>query len=253
MVNPMDLTGKRILITGATGGIGRAVALQLAALGAAVIVQGRSREKLDALLQELGEGDHAAYSIDLQQPGTIEPVIKQICDEKGTLDGLVYCAGIAPLRPLKFTKTEDILQVMQINYFSFMETVRCLIQKKRFADGGSMVAMSSFGSIHGKPTKSAYSASKAAIDASIRCMACDLKGRGIRINSVAPGWVNTAMYQSYMKAYPDSKEAQKIAEKQFLGVIEPLEVANVIAFLLSDATRTITGTTIVMDGGSSQG
>ena len=115
------------------------------------------------------------------------------------------------------------------------------------------MAMSSTGSIHGKPTKVAYSASKAAIDASIRCMVCDLKQKKIRINSIMPSWVNTNMYASFLRDYPDSRDIQEIQERQYLGVSEPVEVANVIAFLLSDATKTITGTSILMDGGILQG
>jgi len=151
------------------------------------------------------------------------------------------------------TKYEDILPTMQINFFSFVEIIRCLTQKKRFSDGGSIVAMSSTGSIHGKPTKTAYSASKAAIDAAIRCMICDLSKRKIRINSVMPSWVNTKMYASFLRDYPDSKDIKEIEERQYMGVSEPEEVANVIAFLLSDAKKTITGTSILMDGGILQG
>ena len=109
--------------------------------------------------------------------------------------------------------------------------------------------MSSTGSIHGKPTKIAYSSSKAALDAAIRCMTVELKDRKIRINSVMPNWVRTKMLDSFMNDYPDSPDIREIREKQYLGVTEPQEVANTIAFLLSDATRTITGTTILMDGG----
>lgn len=169
------------------------------------------------------------------------------------MDGFVHCAGIAPMRPFKMTRYEDVLPTMQINFFSFVEIVRCITQKKRFSDGGSIVAMSSTGSVHGKPTKTAYSALKAAVDAAIRCMVCDLQKRKIRINSVMPSWVNTNMYQSFLRDYPDSRDIKEIEERQYMGISEPEEVANVIAFLLSDATKTITGTSILMDGGILQG
>lgn len=253
MINPMELTEKKILLTGATGGIGQATALRLAELGAKVIIVDCFQSRMAALMDQLGRDPHASYFVNLEMPETIEPLMKRIYQEQGTLDGLVHCAGIAPMRPLKLTKTENILLPMTINYFSFMEFVRCLMPKKRFADGGSIVAMSSTGSIHGKPTKAAYSASKAAIDASIRCMVCDLKDRKIRINSVAPSWVNTPMLQDFLRDYPDSRDVEEMKEKQYMGISDPVEVANVIAFLLSDATKTITGTTIVMDGGLLQG
>ena len=120
-------------------------------------------------------------------------------------------------------------------------------------DEGSIVAISSTASIQGKQSKVAYSASKAALDGAIRCLACDLKKKKIRINSVMPCWVNTRMYTTYLERYPDTFEVQEIKEKQYMGVTEPIEIANTVAFLLSDAAKTITGTSILIDGGMSQG
>ncbi len=254
MINPMDLSGKKIIITGASGGIGRVASEQLARLGAQLVLVDVFPNRLKDTLHGLEGDGHRDYIINLAKIEEIEPVIERIGEEVGTLSGFVHCAGIAPMRPFKMTRYSDILPTMQINYFSFVEIVRCLTaKKKRFADGGSIVAMSSTGSIHGKPTKVAYSASKAAIDASIRCMICDLKQRKIRINSIMPSWVNTEMFTAFLRDYPDSKDIKEIEERQYMGVSEPIEVANVIAFLLSDATKTITGTSILMDGGILQG
>ena len=249
----MDLIGKKVLISGATGGIGRATAGRLAQLGAQVILLDVFRDRLEEVRQELEGDGHKSYYANFLDISSIEDVIKCVYEENGTINGFVHCAGIAPMRPFKMTKYEDVLPTMQINFFSFVEIVRCITQKKRFSDGGSIVAMSSTGSVHGKPTKTAYSASKAAIDAAIRCMVCDLQKRKIRINSVMPSWVNTQMYQSFLRDYPDSRDIKEIQERQYMGVSEPEEVANVIAFLLSDATKTITGTSILMDGGILQG
>ncbi len=254
MYNPMDLTGKQILITGGAGGIGRATAKVAAELGATVVLLDKSREGMEAALAELpGEG-HRCFEINLREIEGIEPEVEAICAECGMFHGFVHCAGIAPMRPFKMTKYEDVLRIMQINFFSFVEIVRTLTAKKsRFSDGGSIVAMSSTGSIHGKPTKLGYSASKAALDASVRCMICDLKKRKIRMNTVMPSWVHTFMYDDFLLHYPDSPELKEIEERQFMGVSEPEEVANTIAFLLSDATNPITGTSILMDGGVLQG
>ena len=253
MINPMDLTGKRIMITGASGGIGKVTSIQLSKLGAKVVLLDVFLDRLQKTMAALDGEDHRCYTINLKRIEEIEPLIARIYDEVGTMDGLVHCAGIAPMRPFKMTRYEDILPTMQINFFSFVEMVRCITQKKRFSVGGSIVAMSSTGSIHGKPTKVAYSASKAAIDAAIRCMICDLKQKKIRINSIMPSWVKTDMYASFLRDYPDSRDIKEIEERQYMGVSEPIEVANVIAFLLSDATKTITGTSILMDGGILQG
>ena len=254
MINPMDLTGKTILLSGATGGIGRACAQRFAELGARVILFDVFRQKMADLLPTLpGEG-HAAYFVNLNDNETIEPAVAELCGEVGMIHGFVHCAGVAPMRPFKMTKFEDVMWPMQINFFSFVEIVHALTAKKsRFADGGSIVAMSSTGAIHGKPTKLGYSASKAAVDAAIRCMICDLQKRKIRMNSVMPSWVNTEMLEQFLNDYPDSRDVQEMREKQFMGISDPMEVANTIAFLLSDATKTITGASILMDGGILQG
>ncbi len=254
MNNPMDLTGKRILITGAGGGIGSATVRVLNGLGAETVAIDISEEAV-GLAQAAAPGRSVpGYVADFKQVEELEPLVKRICDENGRFDGFVHCAGVAPMRPFKMTKYENVLGPMQINFFSFVEIVRVLTAKKdRFADGGSIVAMSSIASVHGKPTKTAYSASKAALDAAVRCMVCDLKKRLIRINTVMPSWVNTAMYQKFLDKYSDSPELREIEERQYMGVSEPEEIANTIAFLLSDATKTITGTSILMDGGISQG
>lgn len=253
MINPMDLTGKRILVTGATGGIGKETAVQLSKLGAAVVITGRNEEKLQETFTMLEGRGHSKYILDLDDIDGIENIIKTIVDECGAFNGYAHCAGVAQMRPLKMTKKHNIIDMMNANFFSFIEIVRCLTKKGCFADEGSIIAVSSTASIQGKQSKVCYSASKAALDASIRCMVCDLKKKKIRVNSVMPCWVKTRMYNGYIERHPDTFEVQEIKEKQYMGVTEPIEVANTIAFLLSDAAKTITGTSILIDGGMSQG
>lgn len=249
----MDLTGKRILITGATGGIGIETSIQLSKLGAKVVLCGRSKEKLHKAYEFLeGEG-HIKCVFDLENIDLIGEKIKEIVRDFGLFHGFVHCAGIAPMRPLKMTRREDMIKVMDTNLFAFIEIVRNLAKKGMFEDNGSIVAISSTASIQGKQSKVAYSASKAALDGAIRCLVCDLKKKKIRVNSIMPCWVNTKMYSTYMERYPDTFEAQEIKEKQYMGITQPIEVANTAAFLLSDAAKTITGTSILIDGGMAQG
>lgn len=253
MINPMDLTGRTILVTGATGGMGQVTAVQLSKLGAKVVISDINAERLQQTYDMLeGEG-HAQYVMNLADVDALEEIVKKMVTECGTFHGFAHCAGIAPMRPLKMTKKENIVDVMNINLFSFIEIVRCFSKKGAFEDEGSMVAISSTASIQGKQSKVAYSASKAGLDGAIRCLVCDLKKRKIRVNSITPCWVNTGMYRGYMDRYTDTFEVQEIREKQYMGVTEPIEVANTIAFLLSDAAKTITGTTILIDGGMGQG
>ena len=219
-----------------------------------MVLVGRNEPALKATFVSLENPElHQVVVLDLAQNEQIEPAIK-LLTAGSPFDGFVHCAGIAPLRPLTMTKKDNIEQVMNVNFYSFVEIVRLLTKgKKRFTIGGSIVVMSSTASIHGKPTKLMYSASKASIDASIRCLTVELKEKKIRINSVMPSWVNTNMLTAYLNNYPDSTEVKEIQEKQYLGITEVNEVANVIAFLLRDATKTITGTSILMDGGILQG
>ena len=253
MINPMDLSGKTILVTGATGGIGMETSIQISKLGAKVVLCGRNEEKLQQVYEKLEGKGHVKYCADMSDIDSLEILIKTMVDECGKFSGFVHCAGIAFQRPLKMTKKENIIKMMDTNFFSFIEIVRCITKKDCFENEGSIVAISSIASILGKASKVAYSASKAALDGAIRCMVCDLKKKKIRVNSVMPCWVNTRMYTAYMNRCPDTFEVQEIKEKQYMGVTEPVEVANTVAFLLSDAAKTITGTSILIDGGMSQG
>ena len=253
MINPMDLTGKRILVTGASGGIGRATAVQLSRLGASVVISGRNIGRLQETFDMLEGADNRMYVFDLNDVDAIEGLVKKIVSECGSFHGFAHCAGIAQMRPLKMTRTKDMIDQMNSNLFAFVEIVRCITGRGSFENEGSIVAVSSYASIVGKQSKVAYSAAKAGLDGAIRCMVCDLKKKKIRVNSVQPCWVNTRMYQGYIDRYPDTFEVQEIREKQVMGVTEPVEVANMIAFLLSDAAKTITGTSILIDGGMSQG
>ena len=253
MINPLDLTGKQVLVTGATGGIGRETAIQLSRLGARVVACGRNEERLKQTFEMLDGEGHAKYIVDLSDIDSLENIVKQISEDCGIFQGYAHCAGAAEMRPLKMTKKKNIVEMMNPNFFSFVEIVRCITMKNRFSDEGSIVAVSSTASIQGKQSKICYSSSKAALDGAIRCMVCDLKKKKIRVNSVMPCWVDTGLYRGYLNRYPDTFEVQEIKEKQYMGVTEPIEVANTVAFLLSDAAKTITGTSILIDGGMGQG
>ena len=129
-----------------------------------------------------------------------------------------------------------------------MELVKLMSKRSLFADGGSIVVMSSISSIKGYKAKSEYCVSKAAVDAFVRCSALELASRKIRINSVMPGMVLTPLG---MKSREIAAMAGTAIDEAPLGPTDPYEVANLIAFLLSDATQTITGTSILIDGGLS--
>lgn len=139
---------------------------------------------------------------------------------------------------------------MSINFYSFVELVRCASKKNNFVAGSSFVGISSASSRIGDKSKLAYCASKSAMDGAIRCMAKELSQKRIRVNSIMPGFVSTEMYTNFLSMHEESKDSKKILERLYYGITEPIEIANAIAFLLSDLSKTITGTSLVVDGGT---
>lgn len=242
----IKLTSKTIIVTGAGSGIGRETSRVLSELGATVIM-------LDVNAEGLAEtaaivGDHAVQmTIDLADSSAVAESVSQIVEKHGKLDGLVHCAGISSRKPLNVLSKDGFSKVMDVNFFSFVELVKQCAKKKHINDGASIVVMSSISSIKGYKAKTEYCVSKAAVDAFVRCMALELADRRIRVNSVMPAEVLTPLA---LKARETNAAVGASDFNAPLGPSDPYEVANTIAFLLSDATKTITGTSILIDGGA---
>ena len=248
MINPMDLTRKQILVIGITSEVGQAIAIKLSKLGAKVIIVDNDKKKLQELISLLDGINNHYYNFDFLTNSEIEVHIKQIVKDNGLFDGFVYCISMGGVRPLALTKYENMQTMMNANCFSFVETVRCLARKNSFNRGGSIVAISSVSSIKGLKSKLAYSSSKAALDASVRCLAAELGEKKIRVNTILKGGVTTDFKEDYIKNIEDLNNDETI-NKQLLGEIDPEEIANTVAFLLSDSVKTITGTSIIHDSG----
>ena len=240
------LSDKLVVITGAGSGIGRETAVVASKLGANVALLDVSEDGLKETVSLLSSDKYNYYVVDLTDNDAIAKIIKEIVDRNGVISGLVHCAGISSRKPLNVLKREGFSNVMDINFYAFVELVKQVTKRGHFADGGSIVVMSSVSSVRGYKAKAEYCVSKAAVDAFVRCMALELATKHIRVNSVMPGEVLTPMG---MKSREMAKMAGTSIEEAPLGPTEPLEVANLISFLLSDATRTITGTSIRIDGG----
>lgn len=243
----IKLNGKKVVITGAGSGIGRETAKVLSEQGAKVVMLDLNQEGLDetkALLT--GEG-HITRAIDLTDFEALPELVKGIIVETGAVDGLVHCAGISSRKPLNVLRPEGFSKVMDVNFYSFEELTRLFTKKGNMNDGGSIVVMSSISSIRGYKAKTEYCVSKAAVDAFVRCMALELAPKRIRINSVMAAEVLTPLALKARETNAMVGAADFVAP---LGPSEPYEVANTIAFLLSDATKTITGTSILIDGGA---
>lgn len=224
MINPMDLTGKHILVYGAESGIDNAIISRTRELGAEVMVY--SQKDISVVETELGK----------------------IAKESGPFDGFVYTLMHSDFRPLQFVKPELVSEILNDNYSLFVEAMRVLRKSRAIKEGASVVALSSISSIRAMKAKMAFCSSKAALDAAVRCLAVELADKRIRVNSIQKGVVDTDFEKGHIQDVASINDGA--AEKSTpLGPSTATEVANVVTFLLSDATKTITGTSIVMDGG----
>ena len=233
----IDLNNKVVVVTGAGSGIGRETTRVLAGEGAIVVM-------LDISTEGLEETQKLCHSlaIDLTDCNSISVAVAKIVAEYGKLDGLVHCAGISSRKPLNVLSKEGFSKVMDVNFFSFVELVKQCAKKKHFNTGGSIVVMSSISSIVGYKAKSEYCVSKAAVDAFVRCMAQELAPQGIRVNSIMPVGVDTPMG----RRAAEISDGVGSSEINGSALVQPVEVANTIAFLLSNAAPSISGTAIPM-------
>ena len=249
MINPMDLTGKQILVTGASSGIGRQTCITLSQLGAKVILIARNKEKLEETISMMEGEMHKYYVYDLLQIDEIESLINQIVKDEGKFDGFVHCAGVGDVIPLKATTYKMLDRIMKVHLYSFVEIIRIITKKKNINEGASIVGISSMSTKKADKGKVAYCTAKGAMDSSIMPMAIELGiSKKIRINTINPGWVRTDMYHQYIEEFGEERMREQ-ENKTFLGVSEVTDVANVIAYLLSPASSKITGQSIVVDGG----
>ena len=244
-----DFTGKRFIVSG-SGGIGAETAKLLNSFGAGIILLDISEANLNNTISYLEGEENKSYICDFSNVDSIEPIIKSIVAENGPVDGFVHCVGVGSVRPLKMTRYDFMLKVMNINFFSFVEMVRCLSNKGMFnPEGMNIVGISALGAFLGNSTKTAYCASKGAMNSAVRCMAKELAPKKIRVNTVAPGVTDTPMARAAENYGADSEEYKMILARQYMGVCQPLDIANAIAFLMSDLSKMITGSCLPVDGG----
>lgn len=250
------LTGKTIVITGASSGIGKQTAIYLSQLGASLALVARRVDKLeevvrqcDALAPQCG-AKHKIYPYDLTEPDGIAELVKQIARDLGPISGLVYSAGISVMRPLKVVRPEHWQETMQLNVFSFAEMVKEISKGSIAAESASFLAISSAASLCGSKSQTLYAASKASLEAWVRCAANELAAKNHRVNALRLGFVRTEMYQNYCKNWKESAKSEKENfPKHLLGIIEPEEVAAMAAFLMGTESKTITGSCINIDSG----
>jgi len=245
MYNPFCLKGKNILVTGASSGIGEACALVLSKLGANLIITGRNKERLEQVYSNLEpQGTHVVSQFDMQNVEQIPSWIQGVLDERDiTLDGFIYSTGIVKLSPIRTLTVSQINELMNVNLHAGIMLLKTCTNKKNSNDGSSFVFISSANASLGAPGNSIYSASKAAIDAMVRSSAVELSPR-VRVNSIAPGLVETPLLNG-------TPNKDNIISQHPLGLGQPEDIAFASAYLLSNASRWVTGTTLAVDGGFS--
>ncbi len=239
-----DFTDERYVVTGATSGMGREVALELAASGAKVLSIGRNVESLIKIQSEFPDNVFPAQ-LDVCNSTELEEAIKAFVIEHGKLNGAVHAAGISEITPVKNYDVISAKQIMDISFWAGMKLLSLVTKVKYGLAGTSTVFFSSVCAYSHERGMFAYGASKAAIDSGIRSAAKEICGKGHRVNSIVPGWVKTPMInQAGVLADTDA-----FFELHLLGPGEAKDVTGMVLFLLSNRAKWITGSNIVVDGG----
>lgn len=237
------LTGKNILITGASSGIGSEIALVLSRKKANLVLLARNEDRLKQVFVNLSNpGNSKCILCDL----TNEQDMKTMIPDVPKLDGVVFCAGVNEFVPIKFITQEKIDKIFDINYFSVILLIQKLLKNKLLNKGASIVFISSISSKMGVPATAIYAASKAAINSTVRVLAVELAPQHIRANAICPGIIKTPMIENTNIEVSQFLEQEKDYP---LGFGLPADVANAVAFHLSDESRWLTGNIMILDGG----
>lgn len=241
----MDLSGKRILVTGASSGIGRTSCVLFSRLGASLVLLGRNEERLEETKQMLEGDEHITFPLELRAFDKYAQVFKEIRSTGEKLSGMVHCAGIAKVIPLKVASTDSIHEMFDVNFVSFMELAKHY-SKKTNSFGGSIVCLSAINAHYPQKCMSIYTATKGALEMAVSSLAVELFDKNIRVNAVVPGPIATPMAYSFREI---SGEESSIIGRQLMPLGEPEDIANMAAYLVSDAAKFITGRKFYVDGG----
>lgn len=245
-----SLENMNFLVTGATSGIGKATALALASSGASVAVTGRDGDRLEKVRTACESYGNPVYSVkaDLVCSDSILELMQTVVEQLGKLDGFVHCAGVSCLEPIRFQTDATIDKTLEINVKAAFRLLAAFrkpsIRKKK----SSVVMISSVMGQVGQPAISAYCASKGALEAAVRAWAVELARENIRVNAIAPGYIEGQMFDEHSNML-SKEQVNNIISRHPLGLGKAEFVANAIEFLLSSKSEWITGVSIPVDGG----
>lgn len=241
------LKDRLILVTGASSGLGKETAIHLSRCGARLALSGRDEARLSDTMSRLEPGDHSAHSLDLTDAEVAAEAVQKIAADRGPFDGMFYSAGTTVVLPIKLLKNRHLDEVFGAGLRGVFGVLRAAAKKGVMRNGGSIVVMSSAAALRGRPALSAYCATKAGVDALVRCAALEFADRGIRVNSIRAAAVETAMHHEFMASINEDA-ARDYSERHPLGFGQPEDIANTAIFLLSDASKWVSGTNMAVDG-----
>ena len=248
--NPFSLEDKVIIVTGASSGIGAQCAIDCSRMGAKVVLVARNMERLQQTLSLMqGEG-HMLLPFDLASSEGLKEAIKSVVNTMGKINGVVNCAGISSVTPLKLVTDDMMDSFFRTNVYSAINLSKEVTRMGNYdkGNGCSIIFFASIMGLVGEKCKTLYSATKGALIAASRSMACELAKNKVRVNVISPGAIETPINANL--PHMDNPELRKtLEEKHLLGLGECTDISNACIFLLSDASRWMTGQNLIIDGG----
>lgn len=249
MPDMLDFGGRWVVVTGASSGLGRAIAIELSRRGAKLVLAGRDEARLAETAAALSGPEHQLLPLDLKNHAAIAPAVVALKAKTGPLWGACHAAGVVDTRPLQIATPATLQAQLDINLIAGLELARAVCRRDVMTpEGGSLLFISSVYGRVGNAGQSGYCATKGAVAAAVRALAVELARRQVRVNCLSPGLVMTEMTRKAFASLSD-EQVEKIKAAHPLGVGEPEDVGRAAAFLLAPATRWITGADLAIDGG----
>lgn len=248
MRNPLDLSARTILVTGASSGIGRAIAVLASEMGARVVLVARDESRLEETRSLLAPGEHGVEPFDLAQTAEITRWVGGLVKRHGPLAGLVHAAAVQKTVPLRVVSTKTLEEHWQTNVVAGVMMVKALQARDAVVPGCSVVLLSSTAAVTASPGNSVYSATKGAVSSLARSLAIELLPLGIRVNCIVAALVDTPMVER-SKETMSAEMFEGMLAKHPMGMGRAEDIANAAVFLLADTARWITGSSLTVDGG----
>ncbi|WP_294591027.1 SDR family oxidoreductase [uncultured Bacteroides sp.] len=247
MISPFSLEGKTVLVTGSSSGIGRGIAVECSKMGARIILNGRSMQRLEETMTLLSGSGHSIIEADLSNQSEIEKLVQSIPQ----IDGCVFCAGIPQVCPVKHIKRGELEDIFSVNTLAPIMMTSALAKRKKITKGASLVFIESISGVYvGTRGDVSYNASKAALNGFVKGAALEFASQGIRVNAVNPGLVPTNILHLTNSMFSEEHHADIMLNSYPLKRLgKPEDIAYGVIYLLSDASGWVTGTNLVIDGG----